>query len=107
MATGRELLERLKFLVDNGRADSNFHLIDIEAEAKKRKENPPDETGKQKTRFVFETDDPDMYSRFNELKDRWLDGNNKSVALSIMADQWDLTTEQIRELCEDGYVRQS
>jgi hypothetical protein len=98
MATIREEAARLQWLISKGRGEEKAHVILIEEEARKRKEN----AGPQpKTRFQFETDDPDMYSRLNELKDRWLKGRNKSVALSVMADHWDLSEEDIAIECGD------
>ena len=52
----------------------------------------------------METDSAEMYSRFNELKDRWFSVANKSVALSMMARLWDQEPEWIRNICnpKDG-----
>lgn len=96
MATVKEEAARLKWLTDHGRGEEKAHVVLIEDEARKRKENPGPHP---KTRFVMETDDPQMYSRFNELKDRWLAVANKSVALSVMADLWDRAEQDIRTLC--------
>lgn len=98
MATVREEAERLKWLVSKGRGEEKAHVVLIEEEARKRKENAGP---RPKTRFVMETDDPEMYSRFNDLKDRWLRNRNKSVALGVMADRWDASEEDIAIECGD------
>lgn len=101
MATIDQEIARLKFLSEKGRGEEKCHVVLIEEEARKRKEN----SGPQpKTRFVMETDDPAMYSKFNELKDRWVANANKSVALSVMADRWDLDEQTIRRICVDEAV---
>jgi hypothetical protein len=87
-------IERLKSLSRQGRGAEKCHVILIEEEARKRKENPPDEQGKQKTKFVFETDDPSMYSRFNVQKDRWLKGRNKSVMVDLLCSLWEGPTDE-------------
>ena len=98
MATVSEEIARLKFLETKGRGGEKCHVILIEEEARERIKN---DGPKPKTRFSIETDDPAMYSRFNELKDRWLGRANKSVALTVMANRWDLTEDHIQELCDD------
>ena len=90
--------ERLGFLRRQGRGQERVHVAFIEEEAKARVENLG---SKPKTRFVFELDSPEMYSRYNELKDKWLRILNKSVAVSLLADRWDLEEQEIRELGED------
>ena len=98
MATVSEEIARLKFLETKGRGRERCHVVLIEEEARQRIKN---DGPKPKTRFVMETDCPAMYSRFNELKDRWLACANKSVALSVMAERWDLPEDEIRQRCED------
>lgn len=98
MATIDEELARLKFLSGKGRGREKCHVVLIEEEARKRKENSGP---RPKTRFVMETDDPEMYSRFNDLKDRWLRNRNKSVALGVMADRWDASEEDMAIECGD------
>jgi hypothetical protein len=98
MATISEEIVRLQILANKGRGEEKCHVILIEQEARDRIAN----TGpKPKTRFVMETDSPEMYSRFNSLKDRWLANANKSVALSVMANRWDVDEQDIKILCED------
>lgn len=97
MATIDSEWERLGFLRGKGRGHEKCHVVLIEEEAKARVENAGP---KPKTRFVMECDDPEFYSKFNELKDRWFGVGNKSVCLSLMADRWDLSEAEIRNLCE-------
>jgi hypothetical protein len=97
MATIHEEWRRLKFLAEHGRGNEKIHIAFIEVEAKERIEN---KGPKPKTKFVMETDSPGMYSRLNELKDRWFGRANKSVALSVMADLWDRPVEWIDETCK-------
>jgi hypothetical protein len=96
MATIKEERARLQFLEEHGHGDEKCHVILIEVEAAERIKNP-----KQKTRFVVQTDSPEMYSLLNQLKDRWFAVANKSVALSVMADLWDIPEQGIREMCAD------
>jgi hypothetical protein len=86
MATIREERARLQFLEEHGRGDELAHVILIEEEARKRAEN---KGPNPKTRFVFETDDPTMYSRFNAQKDRWLKGRNKAVIVDLLCSLWE------------------
>jgi hypothetical protein len=97
MATIREEAARLKWLVEKGRGDERCHIVLIEVEARERISNPGP---KPKTKFALETDDPKLYSRFNELKDRWFRVANKSVALTVMFDLWDRPVEWIKETCD-------
>lgn len=64
-------------------------MILVEEEARKREENQPDEKGRQKTKFVMETDDPEMYKRLNAQKNRWLKGRNKSVIVDLLCSLWE------------------
>jgi hypothetical protein len=99
MATISEELARLQILANKGRGEEKCHVILIEQEARERIANAGP---KPKTRFTFETDSPEMYSRLNLLKDRWLATANKSVALSVMASLWDHNEDEIRRMCEDS-----
>jgi hypothetical protein len=93
MATIAEELARLRFLVSKGRGEEKCHVVLIEEEARKRKEN----TGPQpKTRFQIETDSPEMYSRFNAQKDRWLRlVPNKSICLDMMCRMWEEPSDEV------------
>lgn len=94
-------MEKLRFLSEKGRGSEKCHIVFVEQDAKERiKNNGP----RPKTQFRMETDDPGLYSRFNELKDRWFANANKSVALSVMARLWDQEPEWIRNICnpKDG-----
>lgn len=97
MATIDEEWRRLKFLADKGRGKEKCHVVLIEVEAKERIENAGP---KPKTQFRLETDDPKLYSRANELKDRWFAVANKSVALSVMFELWNRPEEWIRAICD-------
>jgi hypothetical protein len=96
MATIAEEIERLKALASNGRGEEKVHVVYVERDASERVKN-----SKQKTRFIMECDDHTFYSRLNALKDRWFATANKSVALSVMADRWDLPADEIANLCAD------
>jgi hypothetical protein len=99
MATIAEERARLQFLEEKGCGQEKCHVVLVEREARERIKN---DGPKPKTRFVCETDDPAMYSRMNELKDRWFAIANKSVALSVMAKLWDMDEEWIRKVCDQG-----
>lgn len=96
MATISEERARLQFLESKGRGDEKCHLVLIEVEAAERIKNAGP---RPKTKFVLETDQPDLYSKFNELKDRWLKAANKSVALTVWVKLLDRPEEWIREIC--------
>lgn len=93
MATLREERARLQFLEEHGRGDEKVHVVFIEEEARGRIKNEQKGIIKPKTRFVMETDDPMMYSRFNAQKDRWLRLANKSVALDVMCSLWERVSD--------------
>ena len=103
MATLREERARLQFLEEKGHGDEKVHVVFIEREAAERIANERKGIVKPKTKFVFETDDPDMYSAFNFEKDRYIRcAVNKSVAVSLMLRCWQqLSDEAIRKLSED------
>ena len=85
----------------NGRGAELCHIVLVEQDAKERISNSGP---RPKTKFSMETDSAEMYSRFNELKDRWFSVANKSVALSVMARLWDQDESWIRNICnpKDG-----
>ena len=95
MATLREERARLQFLEEHGRGDEKVHVVFIEEEARERIKNGQKGIVKPKTKFVFETDDPAMYSRFNAQKDRWLRLANKSVALDVMCTLWEQCSDDL------------
>jgi hypothetical protein len=97
MASIAEEIERLKTLAANGHGEETIHIVYVQRDAAERVKNE-----KKKTRFIMECDDHTFYSRLNALKDRWFANGNKSVALSVMADRWDVPAEEIRRLCEDS-----
>jgi hypothetical protein len=97
MATIQEELARLQTLASNGHGEEKVHIVFVEREAAERVKNE-----RKKTRFIMECDDHAFYSRLNALKDRWFANANKSVALSVMADRWDVPEETIRLLCDDA-----
>src|SRR5271154_6623576 len=99
MATIREEAARLQWLISKGRGEEKAHVILIEEEARKRKEN----AGPQpKTRFVWDTDFAGGYSELNVGKDRLMKVLvNKQVAVTIAAFLWNnVSEEKLRELAE-------
>jgi hypothetical protein len=85
MPSLEEVFEKVKFLMSKGDNQRKCHFGLIDVEAKERQENP-----KGKTRFIFETDDAEMYKRMNAQKDRWLQLiPNKSVAVDMMCRVWE------------------
>lgn len=99
MATVLEELARLRFLVKNGRGQEKCHVVLIEEEARKRKENAGP---KPKTRFQWETDFADGYSELNKGKDRLMRMiPNKQVAITVAGILWNETPEDaVRRLAE-------
>lgn len=108
MATLREERARLQFLEEHGRGDEKVHVVFIDEEARERIKNEAKGIVKPKTKFVMETDDPEMYSAFNAEKDRYIRcAVNKSVALSLMHRRLaQLSCEDITKLSEDGHDSQ-
>lgn len=97
MATIAEERARLQFLEEKGCGQEKCHVVLVEREARERIKN---DGPKPKTQFRFETDDPEMYSRFNAQKDRWLRIGNKSVAIDMMCRLWEeVSDDSIREWC--------
>lgn len=69
-----------------GRCHTN-HVVCIEDENAKRAVNPPDErTGKPKTRIVWETNDPEVYSLFHVEKEKYMKaaGGNPVIGTEAM-----------------------
>jgi len=101
MATLREERARLQFLEEKGHGDEKVHVVFIEREAAERIANERKGIVKPKTKFVMETDDADMYRRFNFQKDRWYRLiPNKSVAVDMMARMWEEPSDEV--ICEFG-----
>lgn len=95
MATLKEEALRLQFLAEKGHGEEKVHVVFIEREAAERIANEAKGVQKPKTRFVFETDDAGMYSRFNAQKDRWLRLiPNKSVAVDMMCRIWEQCSDE-------------
>lgn len=65
MPTARMALEKLKYMVEHGRAEEKVHVVFVEQEQKERIAN-----NKRKTRFVLVCSDPDLCSEFEAAKDR-------------------------------------
>jgi len=103
MATLREERARLQFLEEHGRGDEKVHIVFIDEEARERIKNEAKGIIKPKTKFVFETDDADMYRRFNAEKDRWIRLIvNKSMAIALLCEAWEnYTDDAIRSLVEE------
>jgi hypothetical protein len=91
---------RLKFLAEHGRAEEKVYIAFIEVEAKERIANAGP---KPKTRFVMETDCPEMYSRLNAIKDRWFRVIvNKSVAVSLIVQALEKYDDNDLRLAAEG-----
>lgn len=103
MASLREERARLQFLEEHGRGDEKVHVVFIEEEARERIKNEQKGIVKPKTKFVFETDDPEMYRRFNAEKDRWIRQIvNKSMAIDLLCCAWEnYTNDAIQALVEE------
>jgi len=95
MATLREERARLQFLEERGHGEEKVHVVFIEREAAERIANERKGIVKPKTKFVMETDDADMYRRFNFQKDRWYKLiPNKSVAVDMMCRVWEECSDE-------------
>jgi hypothetical protein len=90
-------IEYLKHLESKGRGNAPVHIVDIEEEAKARKQN---DGPRPKTRFQIETDEPMLYAQLNDEKDRIISHvHNKSIALDLMLRAWqELTNARIDHL---------
>lgn len=86
MPSKKMLIQFLEDEVRKGRGDDPCHLVDIKKEQAERIKN---DGPRPKTKFVIETDSPEMYSAMNLEKDRIITrAKNKSVALSLMLTAW-------------------
>lgn len=84
MPSKRIAAEWLAFEVKQGRGDEPCHVVDVAKEQRERIRNE-----KRKTRFVLNTDDPDLCSRFEAHKDRiFRKVRNKAFMLSLMERAW-------------------
>ena len=97
------VLEQCQWLIRKGRGNEKAHLVLIEQEAKKRIENKGE---RPKTRFGFETGDPELYSALHAEKERILRrcGLHKTIALTILLRAWErMSDAQIDKiLSEEG-----
>lgn len=84
MPSKRAGAEWLKSEVEHGRGEESCHVVDVAKEQRERIRND-----KRKMRFVLNTDDPDLCSKFEEHKDRIFKRvHNKAIMLSLMEKAW-------------------
>ena len=84
MATVGQGYEKLKYMMEHGRAEEKIHIVFVEQEQAERIKNE-----KRKTRFVMNCDDPDLCSRLEAQKDRiFRKVKNKAVMLTLMERAW-------------------
>jgi hypothetical protein len=80
-------LHQLKSWVDqeirkgHGECHTN-HVVIIEQEAAEKALNPPDETGKRKTRIAWDAGDPDSYAEWHKERERWMNAANKNPVVA-------------------------
>ena len=95
MPGAKAAAEYLDWAIREGklRPDSPIHIVDIEAEQKKRTKN---DGPQPKTKFAIETDAPEVYARMNREKDRIIKRvGNKAVAVDLLARAWETLSDQI------------
>ena len=88
MPTIAELEEWCKFQRKQGKGSLHTnHVVIVEEEVEKRKDNKPDEAGKRKTRIVWEAGDPETFSRFHIERERYMEcaGHNPVLATEAMS----------------------
>jgi hypothetical protein len=61
------------------------HVVIIEQEAAEKALNPPDETGKRKTRIAWDAGDPDSYAAWHAERERWMIAARKNPVISTDA----------------------
>ena len=61
------------------------HVVIIEVEAAEKALNPPDETGKRKTRIAWDAGDPDSYAAWHAERERWMVAARKNPVISTDA----------------------
>ncbi len=90
MPTVNQALQWLEHQRRKGKGDMHVpHLVLLEEEDEKRRKNEPDEqTGKPKTRIVWDAGAPEMFSKFHEQRLRYLkaSGMNTILATQLMAE---------------------
>jgi hypothetical protein len=88
MPTCKQALEYYKKAVKDGKGDMRTgHPYIAEEEAAKRERNEPDEeTGRQKTKIAFDSQDPDSYKEWHRERKRWMKraGKNPTICTDIM-----------------------
>jgi len=84
MPSARLAYEKLKWMVEHGRAEEVVHIVLVEQEQKERIKNK-----KRKQNFVLCTGDPDLCSEFEAEKDRiFRRVRNKTLMLELMVRAW-------------------
>jgi hypothetical protein len=58
------------------------HVVIVEQEAAEKALNPPDETGKRKTRIAWDAGDPDSYAEWHKERERWMIAANKNPVVA-------------------------
>jgi hypothetical protein len=80
MATVSQGYEKLKYMMEHGRAEEKIHIVFVEQEQADRIKND-----KRKTRFVLCCDDPDLCANLEAQKDRiFRKVKNKAVMLTLI-----------------------
>ena len=85
MPSARLAYEKLKWMVEHGRAEEVVHIVLVEQEQKERIANK-----KRKQNFVLCTGDPDLCAKFEREKDRvYRKVRNKSLMLTLLERAWE------------------
>jgi hypothetical protein len=61
------------------------HVVIVEQVQAEKALNPPDETGKRKTRIAWDAGDPDSYAAWHAERERWMIAAKKNPVISTDA----------------------
>lgn len=85
MASKKEEFERLRIEIEHGHGDEKCHVVDVEAERKRRLENAPAEGRRPQQRLVIDCGSPDAFKAVYREWDRiYTKIQNKTMAIDVL-----------------------
>jgi hypothetical protein len=85
MGTKREEFERLRVEIEHGKGDEKCHVVDVDAERRRRLENAPAEGKKPQQRLVIDCGHPDVFKEVYREWDRiYTRVQNKTMAVDML-----------------------
>ena len=101
MPTKQELFNQLKIEIASGKGlHDSVHLVNHDAEAKRRKENK-----KQSTRVIMDTYSPESYSEFHQQRERFIrTAVDPSIGIHLMIRALaEVSDDTLRQWLTDGH----